>query len=121
SCQSWSRHPSLVLRASRTSSSSSNSIRLAQRGDLFRAEAEFLEYGVGMLPELRRRSREPARRTRQRDRLAGHAQCGLALGLNRLRNAELHDLRVGINLVDRVDQIGRASCRERVERSEVVE
>ena len=49
----------------------------------------------------RRRRRELARRARQRHQLARHAGCFPVRGLDRLRHAEMHDLRVGIDLVDR--------------------
>src|SRR5262249_20116975 len=81
-------------------------IRLAQRGDLGRLEAEFLEDRIGVLAEIGRRRRELAGRARQRHRLARHAQ-RLVLLAHALRQAEMDHLRIGVDLVDGVDRSAR--------------
>src|SRR5215510_4974506 len=92
-----------ILLASCRAGARSHRIRLAERRDLARLEPELLEDCVGVLAEVGRRRRDPARRARQRHRLTGHAQ-RLALFLDALRHAEVHHLRIGIDLVDRIDR-----------------
>src|SRR5215510_786098 len=77
--------------------------RLAQLRDLPRLESEFLEHLLGMLAEFRRPGDELAGRARQRHRLADKLHL-LALLLDRLRDLEVLDLRIGKRLVDRVDR-----------------
>src|SRR6516225_9585543 len=103
-------------RASRARFHLSQSIRLAQRGDLLRAEAEFLQNSVRVLAEAGWRRHQSARRTRERHGLARHAQRFLVPGLDRLGDTEMHDLRIGIDLIDRVDRpAGNAGLVEQLD------
>src|SRR6266540_3313260 len=81
----------------------SDHLCVAEAGDFVGMEAEFRQHFLGMLPELGRRSRNPARRARQRYRLADDAQLAPVTFPRRLRNIEMLDLWIVEHLVDGID------------------
>src|SRR5215510_14225225 len=84
----------------------SERVGAAQRRDLFRLESELPQNRVGVLAEIGRRRRQPARRARQPHGLARHAQRPAHL-LDALRHAEMGDLRIGVDLIDGIDRPAR--------------
>src|SRR5262245_43526849 len=84
--------------------SASHHLALPQLGDLVGAEAEFGKHFLGLLAELRRPRRHPARRARQREGLADQADVAVLVVRHVLRHAEMLDLGVLEHLVDRIDR-----------------
>src|SRR5260370_40225196 len=75
-----------------------------QRSDLIRAKSELGKHLVGLLAELRRPGRHPARRSRQRDRLADQTDMTVLGVRHVLRHAEMLDLSVLDHLIDGIDR-----------------
>ena len=67
-------------------------LALSQFGNLVRGKSKLGKYLVGLFTELRRPRRHPARRSRQRDRLADQADRAVLGVRHILRDAEMLDL-----------------------------
>src|SRR5207253_165199 len=78
----------------------------AQPGDVAVAVAELLEDRRGVLAGIGAGGLEPARRAAQAHRLADQFDAAERGMLDRLRDPEMLDLRVGEHLVDRIDRAG---------------
>src|SRR6478752_1187807 len=97
---------SSIFRFLRASTSTSYRIRLAQRRNFLGLEAELLEHHVGVFTDPWRMRDQPARRARQRHRLADQLHQRFVLLLHALRDAEMLHLRVSEHLIDGIDRPG---------------